>query len=145
MAVEKIAFVYPTLLQPGMIASGVYQPDISLHLDRKGEKHLMVITVGMMFDSVGDYFTEIDINHNDESVLSDEPIDGRAEYLFGEKVSDRQQLYIYSMYASSVNLDKEGVYHVIVRTFRGEKGKKVGEPITEGDCYFYVSHTEVQQ
>ncbi|KFK94560.1 MULTISPECIES: hypothetical protein [unclassified Serratia (in: enterobacteria)] len=145
MAVEKIAFVFPTLMRPGMATNGIYRPEISMHLNRKGEKHLMAITVGIMFSSTESYFTEVDINHTDDLANPDEITDGRAEYLYGEKVGDDQQLSIYSMLASSVNLDKEGVYRVIIRIFKSEHGVKVGEPVTMGECYFYVSHTEAQQ
>ncbi|WP_213993828.1 hypothetical protein [Sodalis sp. dw_96] len=142
MEPEKIFFVYPTLIRAGMAANGTYLPGISIKLNQKGTRHLMVITAGIMFRSVGMYFTEIDIQHEEKSIISNPTKSGKMDLLFADQTKNYLQLNIYSMFASSLNLDEDGLYRVIVKIYHSENGDKTGEPIDQKDCFFFVSHDE---
>lgn len=146
MALEKVSFVYPTLIRPGMIAKGPYAPELLILIDPSlSDTNTLAITCGMFFKALDKYTTEVDILHNGVSAIAQTTSSGSSELIRAHETQLGQCIYIYTLFVSSVKLDKEGPYLAVVRIFNQVDGVKVGEALHENDCVFYVSHTHEQR
>lgn len=118
---EIIAFLYPTLIQEGMVASGLHAPTFILKNIDFTKSYPFYISAGFIFNDDKKYATEVDVFCDDESVLK---VGEDQESTMNVPVYDNplpgQTALISSMFMKSVELKKPGIYTFVMKLFSYE-------------------------
>lgn len=139
MIMEKISFIYPTLIDEGVVANAFYTPNISMQPRNGGKLQTLAITGGFIFKNVGVYFMDVGIYRGEESVIGTVTNAGIIETSFYQIIDKGPQLAIYSMIAENVDLSTSGFYRVVVRAYGSDNGVRNSTPVDERECFFFVS------
>ncbi|MEI9628630.1 hypothetical protein [Phytobacter diazotrophicus] len=142
MEQEKISFVYPSLIDEGMSAEGMYPPTLSMKISNLERKNMIGVTAGFNIRTVGIYVIEVEIKHSDDTSKAESSFYGLIETKYLEKIDNSNQLAIYTMLSDNTDLSRNGFYTVSVRFFKSSSGEKVGDSLDEKTCFFYVSHED---
>lgn len=144
MNINKISFVYPTLLMPGMVANArSYMPTLVMVGVNPNQAQLLAITVGMMFEVNEKLLTEIDIFFDNKSVIedSDTPNEKFSSPLFTSPTPG-QIVSVSIMEVGGVIFKHSGVYKIRTTIFADEEKREKAEFLDSVDSYFYVSISE---
>ncbi|HHS9880090.1 TPA: hypothetical protein ACT0TC_003899 [Klebsiella aerogenes] len=140
MNYEKVLFAYPTLVKEGMPAGGFYPPDAVLFNVDPHENHSIVITVGFVTTSAGNYWNEIDVVLNGKSVISTEH-DGESTFniLLSTSPSLEQHVTVSSFFLKAVKLPEAGLYTAKVSLYDSDSNGNKGQLIDKKECSFIVA------
>lgn len=142
MEQEKISFVYPSLIEEGMSATGMYPPTLSMKINNPERKNMIGITAGFNIKTVGIYIIEVETKHVDDNAKAELSFYGLIETKYLERIDESNQLAVYTMLSDNTDLSNNGFYEVSVRFFRSSNGVKIGNSLDEKKCFFYVSHKD---
>jgi len=142
---EKIAFLYPTLIQEGTAASGVHQPTLILYHIDFSKLYSFYITAGLLFFDEHMYETSADVFYDGQSVLK---VDKNEKStmdvpLYGIPIPNQLAL-ISSMFMRGVALEKPGIYTFVLELFRYKSDGKEKELVEKKSCSLIVAeHKDV--
>lgn len=140
---EKIAFLYPTLVQEGASFPRLHAPSFILNQIDFSKTYSFYLTAGLIFFDEKNYTASADVFYDGKSVLnvdkSEEPIMEVHEW----SISIPNQLtLISSMLMRSVTLKKPGIYTFELE-LRQDKSDKV---VDKKSCSLVVAeHREKSQ
>jgi hypothetical protein len=142
MATDLVCFAYPSLLRPGMIAGGIYQPEPLITDVIAGNKYTLIVTAGLTLTVGKQVTTEVDILFENSSVIFDEQNNdnGYLENPILEVTDDFKVVYLSSMFVRNVTFPQHGCYTIRVSLYMtNAENDKISPPINQHESHFYVS------
>lgn len=132
---NKIFLVYPTLIKPGLSVTPYVTPDPILAVNSFPTKCALYVTAVFTFSAGSKLTTEIDIQFNGVSVLSesDNALNTMENFMFTHLDSSR--MLGARFYIQNVSIEKPGNYEVFFRLYE-TNGDTLGPLVEEKTCAF---------
>lgn len=116
----KIAFVYPTFIRVGMLASGPFFPDIGWQVSQFPAKLMFYVSVGLMLNSKREYSYDIDVLF-DGKPLAPEDVPFKESRLVNTAVSNRDDFVSIAInLLEDMVFPEPGLYTIKARLYAGK-------------------------
>lgn len=139
MNTEKIAFLYPTWIRPGMRADCMSLPDIGYYVDKLPSTMQFCLTFGIIVKADSSYRLQIDVTFNGKSILSQDkdPVTIALEKRAVTK-SDNY-VAIETLHIQGVSIENEGCHDITINLLKSESSDDEHKLIDTDRCSFFVS------
>ncbi len=140
MTLNKIAFAYVTVPQPGMVANfNNYLPQILFKNADPDLFQTVIVTVGMFFSSDKPYALESDVLFDGETVIDQAySSDDEMQFSMYGKPEQGQTVTLSHLLVNGVRFKKSGIYQVRCSLAEDMEKLKNKVFVDTVDTYFYV-------
>ena len=139
MNTEKIAFLYPTWIRPGMRADSMGLPDLGCYVDKLPSSMQFYLTFGIITVADSAYYLQIDVTFEGESVLS--PDENPSKVALEKRAITLKDDYvaIETLHIKGVTLESEGRHDVSIRFLKSDPTSLEQVLVDTSSCSFFVS------
>lgn len=145
---NKISFIYQTIIQPGMEAkSSSYRPQMLIKNINPNDKYSLMLTIGIILDTEKQFLIRADVFFDKKSVIThSSQQDNSMDIALFEPMDDGEIVTLSHLHFNSATFEKSGVYRIHCELLKPDSNSSQDtenyEVLHEMDSFFYVTVNE---
>ncbi|EAR6708272.1 hypothetical protein EWN99_16260 [Salmonella enterica] len=145
---NKISFIYQTIIQPGMEArSSSYLPQMLIKNMNPNDKYSLMLTVGIILDTEKHFIIRADVFFDNKSVIThSSQQDNNMDIALFEKMDDGEIITLSHLHFNRATFEKSGTYRIHCELLKPDSDSSDDtenyEVLHTMDSFFYATVNE---
>lgn len=119
---EKITFIYPTRILPGMVANALNTPDMVTYVSGVNQSISLYLYAGLVLDQGYSYNLEIDVFSEGRSILPNDLTVSDTTVL-SQYIHNEDFISLSCSWVPSIKIEKEGMIEIKATLIKGDSAE----------------------